>query len=257
MKDLHRSFEFAEKVCPTEFQRPSMFEGHLLQPINVEALLIPDSFSAWVFALLLFCFVVAAWLLSFGLKHIQRLPNAFFGNRGFNRLAKERSYLSQQLLLPVIIFTLFCVALFVLRVGMLFEIWEITGIETLLNFGQIALFVGLLYAIKIAIIKIVAWIFKEQAAARQYLLNLFMFNAGLAILLLPFLLMSFFGDVWFQTNVVYTMIFLFAGWFVWRAIRSFAVLISATKFSYVHNFLYLCALEIGFYLSVYLILSRY
>jgi hypothetical protein len=257
MKELHRSFEFAEKVCPTEFQRPSMFEGHLLQPINAEALLIPDSFSAWIFALLLFCFMMSAWLLIFGIRHFQRLPNAFFGNRGFTRLAKERAFFSQHLLLPLIILALLCLSLFVLRIGMMYEWWEISGVETLLIFGQIVLFIGLLYLVKIALVKIVAWIFKEQASARLYIMNLLLFNVILAMLLLPFLLMSFFGDTWFQANVVYGMMILFAVWFVWRAIRNYFVLISATKFSYVHNFLYLCALEIGFYLSVFLILNQH
>jgi len=257
MKELHKSFEFAEKVSPTEFQRPSMFEGHLLQPINAEALLIPDSFSAWIFALLLFCFMMSAWLLIFGIKHFQRLPNAFFGNRGFSRLAKERAFFSQQLLLPLIILTLFCLSLFVLRIGMMYEWWDISGLETLLIFGQIMLFIGLLYLVKIALIKVVAWIFKEQVSGRLYIMNLLLFNVTLAMMLLPFLLMSFFGDTWFQANVVYGMMILFAVWFVWRAIRNYFVLISATKFSYVHNFLYLCTLEIGFYLSVFLILSRH
>jgi len=255
---LHKSFQFAEKGDPTAFERTSMFEGHLLQPINAEAMSMPDSFSAWIFAVLLFCFVVAGWLLSFNTKRVWKTLDALSGNRGFGRLLKERSLFSEQLLsLPFIILILFCFSLFVLRMGMFFGVWGVAGVGTLLIFGQMVLVVGLLYLFKIAVIKFFAWIFKEQVSSRLYVLNLFVFNAGFALLLLPFLLVSFFGDSWFQTYVVYAMIFLFAVWFIWRAVRSFSILNSTTKFSYVHNFLYLCTLEIGYYLSIYLILSQH
>ncbi|MCL2414439.1 MAG: DUF4271 domain-containing protein [Bacteroidales bacterium] len=257
MKKYTAVFEFAEKGDPTAFERASMFEGHLLQPINAEALPMPDSFSAWIFALLFFSFVVAGWLLNFGMKYVRQMPDALFGNRGFGRLTKERNLFSEQLVLPFIILILLCFSLFALRVGMLFGYWDVSGVETLIVFGQLVLVVGLLLLLKIAIIKVFAWVFKEQASSRQYLLNLFVFNASFALLFLPFLLVSFLGNSWFQTNIVYAMIFLFAVWFIWRAIRSFLILISATKFSYVHNFLYLCTLEIGYYLSVYLILSQH
>jgi len=256
MKKLSQCFEFAERGDPTAFERVSMFEGHLLQPINTEALPMPDSFSAWIFASLLLCFVLFAWLLSFNTKRVGQILAALFGNSGFNRLTREGHVFSEQLFLPFVMLMLICFSLFTFRLGMLFGFWEILGVETLVIFGQILLAVGVLYLLKVVFIKISAWIFKEQAAATQYLLNLFVFNVGLTLLFLPFLLVAFFGDSWLQTSVVYIMLFLFAVWFIWRAIRNFLVIIPATKFSYVHNFLYLCTLEIGYFLLIYAILSQ-
>jgi len=257
MRKLSQCFEFAERGDPTAFERTSMFEGHLLQPVNLDVLPMPESFGAWVFVFLLFGFVMFAWLFSFNMERVLRIPNALLSNRGFGRLTKNGNLFAESLFLPLIILVLVCFSLFVFRIGLFFGFWDFLGIETLIIFGQVVLAVGLLYLLKVALIKTLAWIFKEQAVARQYLLNLFVFNAGFAIILLPVLLVSFFGDSWLQTNVVYIMIFLFAVWFIWRAVRSFLVIISETKFSYVHNFLYLCTLEIGYYLSIYLILSRY
>jgi len=257
IRKISQCFDFAEKVNPSTFQRTSVFEEHLLQPVNLEALPMPDSFGAWIFVVLLLCFVVATWLLIFSVKYVRLIPNAIFGSRGFGNLLKERNLFFRQVFLPFIVLALLCFSLFVLRIGMFFGVWGISGAETLIIFGQVVVVIGLLCLFKIAIVKAFAWIFKEQASTRQYLLNLFVFNAGLALLLLPFLLVSFFGDSWFQTYVVYAMILLFAVWFIWRAIRSFIILISTTKFSYVHNFLYLCTLEVGYYLLVYLILSQY
>ena len=218
---------------------------------------MPDVFSAWIFALLFFCFVLFAWLTSFNLKRVGQMLNALLGNRGFTRLMKDGNVFSEQLFLPFIILILFCMSLFAFRVGMMLEYWDIASVETLATFGQVMLGIGLLYVVKVVIIKISAWIFKEQVSATQYLLNLFVFNAGLTLLFLPLLLVAFFGDSWLQMTVVYIMFFLFAVCFIWRAVRSFLITISTTKFSYVHNFLYLCTLEIGYYLSIYLILSRY
>jgi hypothetical protein len=241
---------------PGTFQRTSVFNGHLLQPVNTELLPIQDSFSAWVFALLFFGFVLFAWLLSFNTKRVMQIFGAIFGNRGFSKLTKDGHLFSEQLFLPLIILVLFCFSLFAFRIGMLFDFWSISGLESLAVLGQVLLSVGLLYFVKVIIIKISAWIFKEQITATQYLLNLFVFNAGLALIFLPLSLVAFFGDIWLQKTIVYVMIFLFAVWFIWRAIRSFSVRISVTKFSYVHNFLYLCTLEIGYYLLVYVILSQ-
>jgi len=253
VKKFYNSFEFAEKVDPSAFERVSVFEGHLLQPVNTDVLAVPDSFSAWVFTSLFFGFVVFAWLLSFNLKRVWRILGALFGNRGFARLTKDGNLFSEQLFLPFIILMTICISLFAFRVGMLFDLWDVAGIETLAIFGRVMFAVGLLCFVKVVIAKICAWIFKEQAAATRYLLNLFVFFAGITLLFLPLLLVAFFGDFWLQKSVVYAMIFLFAVWHIWRGVRGFLVILSATKFSYVHIFLYLCTLEIGYYLLVYVI----
>ena len=252
----NKSFEFAEIVDPTTFERVSMFEGHLLQRVNAEALSTPDSFSAWIFVLLFFGFVMFAWLLSFNIKRVIQLLSALFGNRGFNRLIKEGNLFSEPVFFPLVILLLIGLSLFAFRVGMLAGLWNIAGLETLFTYGQVMLGVGALYLVKVVIIKIRAWIFKDQSAAILYLQNLFVFNSSLTLMFFPLLLLAFFADLWLQTIVVYVMIFLFAGWFIWRGVRSFLVINSATKLSYVHNFLYLCTLEIGYYLLVYVILSR-
>jgi hypothetical protein len=254
--NLSDCFEFAEKVNSETYIRVSMFEGHSLQPVNTDVLPIPDLFSGWIFVVLFFCFVLFVWLLSFSIKRIMQIVGAFFGNRGFTRLTKDGNVFSEPLFLPFLMLMMLCLSLFAFRVGMLFGFWNILGVETLITFGQVVIGVGMLYLLKVVIIKITAWIFKEQVAASLYLLNLFVFNANLTLIFLPFLLVAFFGYSWLQTSAVYLMLLIFAGWYVWRAIRSFLEIISVTKFSHVHNFLYLCTLEIGYYLLVYVFLSQ-
>ncbi|MDR0437284.1 MAG: DUF4271 domain-containing protein [Bacteroidales bacterium] len=248
--------ELAEKVDVETFERISMFDGHLLKIINTEGLSMPNPYSAWFFALLFFSFVLFAWLMSFNIKRVGRLLGALFGNRGFSRLTRDGDVFSEQLFFPIIILMLLCFSLFVFRVGMILGFWTMLEPETIAIYGQVMVGVGLLYLVKVIFIKISAWVFKEQTAATQYLLNLFVFNTSLTLLFLPLLLMAFFGDSWLQTSAVYTMIFLFAVWFIWRGVRSFSVTMSLTKFSYVHNFLYLCTFEIGYYLLVCVILNR-
>ncbi len=246
-------FDFAETVEIGTFERSSIFDGHLLTPVHTNELPVPDLFNAWFFALLFFGFVLYAWLISFNIKRMGHLTNALFGTRGFNRLMKEGNIFSEQLFFPLMILIVLCFSLFAFRIGMMLGFWDMLGPETILTYGYTALGVGLLYLGKIAVIKIIAWIFKEQTAAQQYMLNLFAFNTNLTLLFLPLLLVVFFGNLWLQTGVLYAMIFLFAVWFIWRGIRSFSITISVTKFSYVHNFLYFCTLEIGYYLLVYVV----
>ena len=247
--------DITEKVDIGTFQRVSMFEEHLLKPVNTDYKEIFNQFSVWGFALLFFSLVLFAWLMSFNLKRVGQVLGALFGTRGFSRLTRDGNVFSEQFFLPLVVLMLLCLSLFVFRVGTLLEFWGILGSETITIYGQIVFGIGLLYLVKVVIIKISAWIFKEQVTATQYLLNLFVFNTGLTLLFLPLLLIAFFGASWLQDWIVYAMIFLFAGWFIWRGVRSFLVINSATKLSYVHNFLYLCTLEIGYYLLVYVILS--
>jgi hypothetical protein len=257
MPTVQPFFDFSETVKIGTFERTSIFGNHLLKPVHLGELPIPDSFNGWFFALLFFGFVLYAWLISFNIKRMGQLSNALFGTRGFNRLSKEGNVFSEQLFFPLMLLIVLCFSLFVFRVGMLFDLWDARESETILIVGYVLLGTGMLYLGKVVFIKVIAWIFKEQTASQHYLLNLFAFNTSLALLLLPLLLVVFFGNSWIQTNILYLMIFLFAVWFIWRAIRSFLVTISITKFSYVHNFLYLCTLEIGYYLLAYVILKLF
>ena len=234
----------------------SMFEGHLLKPVHTKALPMPDVYNEWFFALLFLGFVLFAWLMSFNIKRVGQIFGALFGNRGFGRLLRDGDVFSEQIFAPFVALMLLCFSLFIFRIGMLMEFWGMLDTATIAIYGQIILGIGLIYLIKVGLIKISAWIFKEQTAASQFLLNEFLFRISLTLLFFPLSLLAFFGDPWLQTSIIYVMIFLFAVWFVWHGIRSFFITISLTKFSYVHNFLYLCTLEIGYYLLVYVILNQ-
>ena len=249
-------FETVERVGATTFQRHSIFDGHLLKPVNTEALPIPELFNSWFFALLFFGFVMFAWLISFNVKRVGQMLGALWGHRGFSRFQREGDVFTEQLFFPLLLLVLLCLSLFGFRVGMLFGVWDMRDPETITTYGQMALGLGAVYLVRVIIIKIHAWVFKEQEMSKHYLLNIFVFNTSVAMVFLPLLLIAFFGDLWLQKIATYVMIFLFAVSYIWRAVRSFAVTIPVTKFSYVHNFLYLCTLEIGYYLLIYVLLTR-
>jgi len=199
--------------------------------------------------------------MSFHIKRVGQIFGALFGNRGLGRLTRDGDVFSEQLFFPLIILILFCFSMSVFQIDMTLGFWTILEFETSFTYELVMAGVGLLYLAKVVFVKISAWIFKEQTAASQYLLNLFVFNASLALVCLPLLLIvffceSYFDNSWLQTGAVYVMIFLLAVGFIWRGVRSFFIIKSLTKFSYVHNFLYLCSFEIGSYLFAYVVLIQ-
>ena len=249
-------FELSETVDANTFLCPSVFQEHALKPINDAGLPILNSFNEWFFAVLFLGLVLYAWIVSFNIKRVGQMMNAIVGNRGFNRLTREGDVFSEQLFFPLIVLIVLCFSLFAYRIGMVFNLWKMSEPNAIITYGKVMFSVGALYLGRVILVKIHAWIFKEQNAAHHYLLNVFVFNTMISLLLLPLLLVAFFGDLRIQTGILYAMFFLSAICYVWRGFRSFALINSLTKFSYFHNFLYLCTLEIGYYLSVYVVLNK-
>lgn len=255
MPVIKPAFDFSGTLDISSYQCSSVFQHHSLRPLNDELLPILDSFNEWFFVVLFLSFTLYAWVMGFNFKRIGQMITATAEHRGFNRLIRDGNIFSEQIFFPLIALIVFCFSLLMYRAGILLDYWEMNEPNAILHYGQILLGFGMLYLVRVVLIKIHAWIFKEHAAAHHYLLNLFVFNTVLSLFFLPLLLVTFFGEPRLQTGIFYILFFLLSGWYIWRWIRSFFYINSLTKFSYVHNFLYLCTLEIGYYLLVYVALK--
>ncbi|MDR2906659.1 MAG: DUF4271 domain-containing protein [Bacteroidales bacterium] len=251
----HPVFELPEPVEVGMFQRPSLFSEHLLKPVHAEVVPRKEPFSDWLYVLLFGCFVLYAWLLTFNIKRVGQILGATLGHRRFSRMQHNGNVFAEPFFFPFLLLVVLCFSLVVFRLGAWFDAWPLQGSNVLTSFGGIVAGVGLMYLLKVMLIKISSSIFKEQAAGMLYLQMLFVFNVSISLFFIPLLLMAFLAETQVQTATLWVMIFLFAVWYIWRGVRSFWEVKLLTKFLYVHNFLYFCTLEIGYYLLIYVVVN--
>lgn len=103
---------------------------------------------------------------------------------------------------------------------------------------------GLIYFIKLAILKFIGWAFKMEQATNDYLYNVFLINKILGVALLPFSIILAFGsgnwlNLIFIVAIALGIILLFN-----RYTRSWSSLGSFFQFSKFHFFMYFCASEL-------------
>ncbi|RYD99446.1 MAG: DUF4271 domain-containing protein [Sphingobacteriales bacterium] len=103
---------------------------------------------------------------------------------------------------------------------------------------------GLIYFIKLVILKFIGWAFKMEQATNDYLYNVFLINKILGVALLPFSIILAFGtgnwlNLIFIVAIALSIILLFN-----RYTRSWSSLGSFFQFSKFHFFMYFCASEL-------------
>jgi Domain of unknown function (DUF4271) len=105
-------------------------------------------------------------------------------------------------------------------------------------------FLALLYLGKFIILKFMGLVFDREEAMETYLFIVFLVNKTLGILLLPITLGLVLTGPDGKVVVVTLALILIVLLFVYRYVRSFAVLRNDLKLNALHFFIYLCAFEI-------------
>ncbi len=250
---FHKNSSYAPLLLPetsSEFsvavERPSMFVPHQLQQKHFSEISQVKEDRSWFFGLLLLGFVLYAWIFSSGIQRVIQLVSASFQTRSYNKLTREGNLFGERSFFPLLFLIVLCLSLFFFRIGTEYGFQHFSDKEQWNLFGKCFLGICIILILKILFIRISAWLFKEQAAGANYLSLLFIFDSCMALTFLPLLLASFFGDLWLQKITLYIMIFIIVTGFIFRFFRLVLLGINTTKFSFVHNFLYFCTLEILF-----------
>lgn len=234
--------------------RTSVFVQHHLQPKNPVAKLHTGGPGDWVVAILLTGFFLLAWNHVFNPGRFLQVIKAALSRRYVNQLIREGNLFTERISIALIILYLITVSLLLYLINS-----RITGIrpETVPDW-MVYLFIlaGLavyLFA-KVSLIVILGMIFKTKEATYHYLLNMMLFAAVSAPLLLFLLVLMVYIP---QNALFYPALALLSLFIIIRFIRGFLIGSELTKFSYLLLFVYLCSLEILPLLVVIKIVMNY
>lgn len=111
--------------------------------------------------------------------------------------------------------------------------------------GALSALVGVIYLVKYLILQFSGWIFGARELAAGYAFILMLINKVLGVVLVPFVWMLAFGTAWLQETALRLSLVLLAVLFIYRYVRSYALVRQYMVFSRFHFFLYLCAFEVA------------
>jgi hypothetical protein len=240
-RSLDTTAEMQSLLLPKAEQTQRFFTGQHLHPRQLR----PEPFHRlqpdWVPLLLLFCFVLLAWVNVFDRLRLQQVVKAPFAKRFLNQLTREGDLFTERISLALgTVYTLSYILLLYL-----FFTWKVSanipfGMHPVTFYLVIGGGLLLFWSVKVFLIRLLGTVFKTHATTREYLLNIMIFNLIAGILLLPVLVLA----IYLQSPFfLYTGLIIISLMYVFRFFRGFIIGISLTKFSYLFLFVYLCSLE--------------
>ncbi|MEG1909543.1 MAG: DUF4271 domain-containing protein [Bacteroidales bacterium] len=239
-----------------EFTKPSLFKNHTLcvrdQSLTPQKNKIQQDSLSGMF--LFYGLLFFALLFYKNSNNLRNLSLSLFNIRHFFSKGKEKFWVTgiTQFLFIALILCFYSLLVFQAR---FLPIWDSSLLQSpsisnpLQLFKYCLLFTTVFLLIKYVLIKIIAFIFKTKEASTYYLQMMFNYDSLIAIIGLPLLFLSLTYESQFQINLIAICLFLALLSLCMRIIRMFIVKVENTKFSYIHIFLYLCALEFVLFLS--------
>ena len=223
-------------------ERASVFSKHLLKPTSFVAEKSRSSSANWMLIVILGVLLVLGAVRQLNNKRLLSFISAFFASRFAGQLQREEYAVNNRttaalLTSFVLVFSLF-----------LFQLGEVAGFipaasSPLAIYLYICLGVVSVYLVKIAVVRILAFIFKAENEAAGYIFYILLFNQLLGIVLLPVVMgLTFIRnfDPWY---LVYCGLIIFSIFFIYRILRGVLLGLSKPGISRFYLFLYLCTLE--------------
>ncbi len=224
--------------------RKSMFTTHQLQVKSEKPYARQAYQNDWIVLILLLCFSLLAWVLIFSRKRVMQIISATFTNRTINQLIRDGDLFKERIAVA-----------FAIIYYLIFTLFLFQASHYYLNFKQLELYTFLFYLKMLAAIfgfhlfkqlvtKFIGNVFKNNSATYVYLLNVFIFNIFMGLILLPLVIFMVYSKGPINSFTTNLSIGLVVVLYVIRYIRSVFIGVSFSKFSHIYLFLYLCTLEI-------------
>jgi hypothetical protein len=234
--------EFQSLLSPPPPPAKSFFTSSELKARRLKPVVFQKYQPDWILGILLLCFVLLAWVQVFYRRRLRQILMSPYSKRFLSQLVRDGDLFSERLSIALGILYLITTSLFIYEVRVLvFEKDTVTFINGFPFFALISLCVLCFWALKIALINFLSFVFKTRQTSREYLLNILIFNILTGIFLLPVLVLTIYLK---GLTFLWICTFIFALFFLFRLIRGFLIGISIRKFSFLFLFVYLCSLEI-------------
>jgi hypothetical protein len=220
----------------------SFFTSHDLKVREIRPVMFVKYQPDWILGILLFAFILLAWIQVFYRKRLHQILMAPFSRRFLSQLVRDGDLFSERITLAAAFIYLITSAL------LIYQLYKLVPVSGGIKMpGGFLLFVLICFSLlafwtlKFSLIRFLSIIFRTRQTTREYILNILIFNIITGILVLPMLVLGIYLK---SVIFLWICIIIFLLFFTFRFARGFLIGISITKFSYLFLFVYLCSLEI-------------
>lgn len=196
---------------------------------------------SWILLILICCTGLIAIIRATTRKRLHQFINAFFSLRHINQLIREGNPLNERISLLLSVNSILVLALTSWLFLHQYPSNLFPGYSELSRFGIITAIISVFWATKILLIQLIGKIFKTPQATYLYLVHSTMINNIGGLLYLPVLIFMAYAPIPFLFPIAFGLLGLL---YLMKLGRAGLAGWQETKFSKLHLFLYLCALEI-------------
>jgi hypothetical protein len=220
----------------------SVFKGHLLtDPSPGPEPVVRNTNTDWMLGVIIVVLALLGAMRQLNNKRLMSYISAFLAARFAGQLQREEYAVSNRTSVALLICFVLTFSIFLFQ---LFDHFGVTfSVHPFLLFLYIAAGVTGLYLGKIIVIRTLAFIFRTENEAAEYVFYILLVNQVLGILLLPVVTSLAFARFIEPDWLIYTGLALIAILFIYRILRGILVGISRLRISGLYLFLYLCTLE--------------
>lgn len=196
----------------------------------------------WILLMVFLLFLAIALVRIAFPRDFAIIVQAYYDERTLQQVSKEDNMLtSWPYVFLYLIFSL-ALGLFIVLIDSSFVRYDILSWE---NYLRTAFWVGLLFIVKILLIRFISFVFEINRLAREYVTVLYLVYFNSMLFLMPFLLtLTFMPTSYFNILLILFSV-LVSILFIYRFLRTAFRLAGNLKFSIFYLILYLCALEVA------------
>jgi hypothetical protein len=241
-------FRFADEENSTWQKNKDDFSSHLFSDHSLKpGDIAPYSFQKpnpdWLIIIVLILLAAFAVLKIFYSKIFKQLIAAFFNNSVTNQVVRDENILVQRASILLSVMFYFTASLFLYQVSEFFGWSNPIMAEGFSRYIIFALFLAMVYSVKMVFLKIFGSIFNADRQVAAYIFNIFLINNVLGIFLLPVIIILAFVDFSLIQYVFYGALAVITCCYAYRLIRGVSIGLGIPGFSLFHLILYLCAFE--------------
>ncbi len=221
-------------------QATSIFTHHNLRPAHSGPIAINRQTTDWVTLIFLACLVVFAWLQTVYRKRLSQIFRAVLQPHAVNQLEREGNLFRERVTLGLAFIYYLVTTTFIYQIFRELDVLP-AGIGNLTLAGLIFTFLFVYQMLKTFLVYSSGIIFNTRDSARQYQLNILIFNHTIGIFLFPISIIAYYWNSPFFISAGVIFISLSV---IYRTFRGILTGLDNKNYNLFYLFLYLCTLEI-------------
>ena len=235
----------AADTSPRALEGPGIFKGHVLQPVNPNAVPINHEITDWFTVSLIMLVGFFTWFRVFYYRIFRQLFTAFFNITTTNQIVRDESVLLQRASLVLSVISYMLMGLFIYQLSII-QNWNIPYLQGgLMRFIFLSVAIAAAYSVKMISLRFFSSVFSLDRPVALYIFNIFLMVMMVGLLLLPVNILIAYAPAFIRHWVIGITTGLIGLLFLYRLVRAAGIWTGIPGFSLFYLFLYLCAFEIA------------